>query len=111
LSRCPISREGGAVEDAADRERARPGDPGLGLDEVGAAPLGQGPERRALDRERLGDARVAPGDDVADEAAVGVEAVEVAVAAQHQRLVQRGLEVAVGGLDRAVLVRQPTVVA
>jgi hypothetical protein len=59
----------------------------------------------------LGDARVAPGDDVADEAAVGVEAVEVAVAAQHQRLIQRGLEVAVGGLDRAVLVRQPAVVA
>ena len=100
-----------AVEDAANGEGAGPRHPGLGLDEVGAAPLGQGPERRALDGERLGHACIAPGDDVAHEAAIGLERVEVAVAPQHQRLIEGALEVPVGSLDRAVLMREAAVVA
>ena len=40
-----------------------------------------------------------------DEAPVGVEVVEVAAAAQQQRILERPLEVTVRALDRAVLVR------
>ena len=43
--------------------------------------------------------------------AVGIEVVEVAAAAQQQRVLERPLEMAVRALDRAVLVRDAGVVA
>jgi hypothetical protein len=46
-------------------------------------------------------------DDLVDEAAIAIEVIEVAAAAQQQRLLDRHLEVPVAGLDRAVLVRDP----
>src|SRR5690606_30743403 len=61
--------------------------------------------------ERLGHPRITAGDDVPYEAATGLERVEGAVAPQQQRLVEGALAMPVGGLDRAVLVRQAAVVA
>src|SRR5882724_6148865 len=71
----------------------------------------QRPERRELDRDRLAPARVLARDEVLEEGLVGGEIVEVARAAQQKRLLEPGLEMAVCGLDRAVLVADPGIVA
>ena len=72
---------------------------------------GSGAQRRRLDAHRGLAAAVAAGDELVDEAAVVGDVGEVAAAAQDQRLVERGLEVAVVGLHRAVLVRLAGIVA
>ena len=100
-----------AVEDAVHEEAAGAGDAGDDLGEVGGAPGGQRPQRRRLDAHRGLAAAVAAGDELVDEAAPVGDVGEVAGAAQDQRLVERGLEMAVVGLHRAVLVRLAGVVA
>jgi hypothetical protein len=93
------------------QEAAGAGDAGDHLGEVGGAAGWQGFQGRRLDAERGLAAAVAPGDQLVDEATPVVDAVEVAGAAQDQGLVEGGLEVAVVGLDRAVLVRLAGIVA
>lgn len=56
-------------------------------------------------------ATVATADDLVDEAPPVSDVVEVERAAQDQRLVERGLEVAVVSLDRSVLVRLARIAA
>ena len=68
-------------------------------------------QRRALEAEPLGQPRIAPSDDLVDKAAIGIERVEVARAAQQQGILDRLLEVAVRAFDRPVLVRHAAVVA
>src|SRR5258708_33821413 len=68
-------------------------------------------ERRELDRDRLAPARVLARDELLEEGLVGGEIVEVARAAQQKRLLEPGLEMAVCGLDRAVLVADAGIVA
>src|SRR5882672_2593281 len=66
---------------------------------------------RALEIEPLGVARVAPPDNFIDEATVGIQGVEVARAAQQQRIFDRLLEMAVRAFNRTVLVRYAAIVA
>src|SRR5206468_1012760 len=66
---------------------------------------------RALESEPLAVARVAPPDDLVDEAAIGLQGVEVARPAQQQRVLDRLLEMAVRAFDRTVLVRYAWIVA
>src|SRR3984893_14365061 len=68
-------------------------------------------QRRALDIQALAVASIAPADDLVDEAVVGLERVEIARAAQQQRVLDRPLQMAVRAFDRAVLVRQAPIVA
>ena len=60
---------------------------------------------------RLAVAGVAAADQRVDEAAIVGEGVEVARAAQQQRVLDRALEMAVGDFDRAVLVGDAAIVA
>ena len=79
---------------------------------VGGAPRPAAPAEPApLDLDALAVAGIAAADDLVDEAAVGGEVVEVARAAQQQRVLDRLLEMAVRALDRAVLVRDAGIVA
>lgn len=93
-----------AVEDAVDEKAAGPGDADDGLGEVGGAAGGQRPQRRGLDAHRVLAAAIAAGDELVDEAAPVGDVVEIAAAAQDQRLVEGGLAVAVVELHRSVLV-------
>src|SRR4051812_43335637 len=102
---------GGAVEDAVHQEAAGAGDAGDQLGEVGGAAGWQALQGGRLDPECGLAAAVAPGDELVNEAAPVGETGEVARAAQDQGLIEGGLEVAVVGLDRAVLVRLAGVVA
>ena len=65
----------------------------------------------SLGLNALAITRVDATDDLVDEAAIGLEIVEVVTAAQKQRITHRALEVAVRALDGAVLVGDATVVA
>ena len=89
---------GGAVEDAVNEEAAGPGDAGDHLGEVGGAAGRQGPQGRRFDPHGVVPAPVTAGDELVDEAAPVGDVVEVARAAQDQRLAERGLEVAVVSL-------------
>lgn len=64
-----------------------------------------------LEIEPLGIARVAPPDNLVDEAAIGIERVEIARPAQQEPILDCLLEMAVRALDRPVLVRHAPVVA
>jgi|ERR1700733_1759102 hypothetical protein len=68
-------------------------------------------QRRALEIEPLGQPRIAPPDDLVDEAAIGIQGGKIARAAQQQRVLDRLLEMAVWAFDRTVLVRYAAVVA
>ena len=100
-----------AVEDAPQDEAAARRDENASLLIVGRSSIGQRLERGALDLDALAVPGVAPPDHLVDEAAVGGEILEVARAAQQQLVVKRPLEVSVGALDRAVLVRDAAIVA
>jgi len=65
----------------------------------------------ALGIDPLGVAGIVAADDLVDEAAVSGKVIEVGGAAQQQRVEDRPLEVAVGSLDRAVLMGDAAVVA
>jgi hypothetical protein len=65
----------------------------------------------AFDLDRIKVAPVVIGDHPGDEAAIGVQRVEAARATQHQRLIDPVLHMAMPALDRAVLVRDASIVA
>ncbi len=100
-----------AVEHAPQHEAAARRDQDARLLIVGRASLGEWLERRALDLDALAIASVAPSDHLVNEAAVGGKIREVARAAQQQLVAKRLLEVTMRALDRAVLVRDATIVA
>jgi hypothetical protein len=100
-----------AVEHLAQGEAARGGHDDDRLLVVGGAPGRQGLQRRALDGDARRRAGVVAPDHLVDEAAIGGQVGEATGAAQQQRIGDRRLEVAVRALDRAVLVREPGVVA
>lgn len=54
---------------------------------------------------------ITPADNLVDKSLVSIETGEVARAPQQQRILQRSLEMSVGTLDRAVLVRDARIVA
>ena len=66
---------------------------------------------RALEIQPLAVASIAPADDLVDKAAIGFEGVEIARAAQQQRVLDRSLQMAMRAFDRTVLVRQAPIVA
>ena len=65
----------------------------------------------ALDLDALAVPGVAPPDHLVDEATIGSEILELARAAQQELVAKRVLEVTMGTLDRAVLVRDAAIVA
>src|SRR5690242_20722046 len=67
--------------------------------------------RAALELQPLAVTSIAPADDLVDQAAIGFESVEIARAAQQQRVLDRPLQMAVWAFDRTVLVRQAPIVA
>ncbi len=81
------------------------------LGEVGGAPRGQRAQRGHLGAHSGLAPPVAAGDQLVDEALPAGEFGEVAGAAQDQRLVERDLEMVVLGLDGAILVGLPGIVA
>ena len=107
----PDQARGYGVEHLAQDEAAARGDEHGGLVEVGGPLSRQRAQRGALELDELAPTRVAPADQLGNEAAIGVEIGKVARAAQQQRLIERLLEVAVVALDDAVLVRHAAVVA
>jgi hypothetical protein len=93
------------VEHLAQQEAAAGGDLDGGLVEVGGAPPRQRPEMTTLEVDLRPAAGVATANQLGNEAAIGVEALERAATAQEQRLLDRALDVAVPALDGTVLVR------
>ena len=79
--------------------------------EVGGSAPGQRFERLALRGDRPGAARVVTVADTADEGAVSCKAVEVPASPAPQPLVEADLDMAVGGLDAAILVGHAGIVA
>jgi hypothetical protein len=98
----PVADEprGHAVEDAAEHEAAGGSDGDHDLLAVLGAALRQGLQRGPLGVDAPAVAGVAAADQGVDEAAVVGEAVEVARAAQQQRVLEGALQVAAGGVDR-----------
>src|SRR6202040_3785164 len=99
------------IEQFPEDEPAGRGDGDDRLLVIRRAMCGQRLQRRALDIQALAVASIAPADDLVDEAAVGLERVEIARAAQQQRVLDRPLQMAVRAFDRAVLVRQTSIIA
>src|SRR5690348_14390066 len=62
-------------------------------------------QRWALEIKPLTVASIAAPDNLVDEASIYLERVEIARAAQQQRVLDRPLQMAVRAFDRAVLVR------
>lgn len=89
----------------------KPPDPGDDLGEIGGALRRQRAQGGDLGAQGVLAAAVSPGDELVDEAAVVVDGGEVAAAAQDQRLIEGGLEMAVMRFDRAVLVGLAAIVA
>lgn len=102
---------GHRVEHLAKDEPAGRGDGDDGLLVIRRAARRQRLQGRALEIEPLGVARIAPPDDLVDEAAIVVERIEVARTAQQQGVLDCLLEMTVRAFDRAVLVRHTAVVA
>src|SRR5262245_12802250 len=100
-----------AVEHAPQHEATARSDLNPHLFVISRSALWEWLERGALDLDALAIAGVAPSDSFIDEATVGGKICEVARATQ-QRLVSKGLlEMPMRALDRAVLMREPTIVA
>src|SRR6202045_1890756 len=78
---------------------------------VGRSPIGQWLERSSLDLDALAVPCVAPPDHLVEEGTVGSEILELARAAQQEFVAKRAVEVTMGALDRAVLVRDAAIVA
>ena len=102
---------GNRVEHLAQREGAGAGDIDVDLLVVGGLADRQLVQRHPLLVDALGVAEVAAADDVVDEAPPCGEIVEVSRGAQQQGVGERSLEMAVGALDRAVLVADAWIVA
>ena len=72
---------------------------------------GRGCKRLELDRDSSGAARILAGDRLGEEGLIGGEVGEVVRAAQLKRFLDRALEMAMRGFDRAVLMRHAGIVA
>ena len=88
------------VEHLLEAEAAAGRDRDDGLLVIGRPVHRQGLQGRALEIEALAVARVAPADDLVDEAAIGIQIGKIARAAQQQRILDRLLEMAVRAFDR-----------
>jgi hypothetical protein len=110
---------GNGVEHLAQRKRAGQGDKDRDLLVIGALAHGQRLERDAFEIDAFAVAGVVAADDLVDTASPAGQIVEVARAAQPQRVGERLLQMPMRTpaetegfrRDRAVLVRQPCVVA
>ena len=85
---------GHRVEHPLEDEAARRGDADDRLLVIRRPTRRQPLQGRALEIEPLGVARVAPPDDLVDEATIGIQVDEVARAAQQERVLDRLLEMA-----------------
>ena len=83
------------VENTAQNEAAARRDRDDLLLVIGGATLRQRSKPGPLQLDALAVVGIAPADDLVDEAAVGIEIVEVPAAAQQQRVFERFLEMAV----------------
>jgi Enoyl-CoA hydratase/isomerase len=99
------------VEHLAQREAAAFGHDHDRLFVIGRALLRQRLQCRALDLDQLVPSRIAPADHLINKLPVDVEVGKVARSSQQQLIVKGLLEVSMRALDRAVLVRQASVVA
>jgi hypothetical protein len=88
------------VENTAQNEAAARRDRDDLLLVIGGAALRQRSKPGPLQLNALAVVGIPPADDLIDEAAVGIEIVEVPAASQQQRIVQRLLEMAMRTLDR-----------
>ena len=95
-----LQHEGGAARDGDHR-----------LLEVVGAHGGQRLQRRLFELDGTAAGGVLPADGLVEEAAIGIEAVEIGAAAQQQRLGNGRLEMRVRPLDRTVLMGEAAVVA
>jgi hypothetical protein len=102
---------GHGVEDLAQGETAAGGDGDDGLLEVAAPPVGQSLQMLPLGVDACGVSAVPAADELIDEMAIGGEIVECRRAAQQQCILQGAAEMAVGALDRAVLVGDAAIIA
>ena len=102
---------GDGVEHLAQREGAGAGDVDVDLLVVGGLADRQLVQRHPLLVDALGVAEVAAADDVVDETPPCRKVVEVSRGAQQQSIGERSLEMAVGALDRAILVADAGIVA
>src|SRR5690348_5438094 len=102
---------GHRIENLAQAEAGCRGDAYDDLLEIVDLLLRQGRQASPLDVDALGDAGVAPADDLIDEPAIVGERVELRQASQQKRVGERLLEMAVGAFDSAVLMGEPAVVA
>src|SRR5271156_4404181 len=99
------------VENTAQNEAAARSDRDDLLFVIGGAARRRRGKPAPFQLDPLAVVAIAPTDDLVDEAAIGIEIVEVPAAAQQQRVFERLLEMAMRALDRAVLVREAGVVA
>jgi hypothetical protein len=74
-------------------------------------PVAAGAQRGALQLHHLAATRVAPGDQVGDPDAIGIEALEIDAATKQQSLGHTALEMSVLTFNGAVLMRHPGVIA
>ena len=79
--------------------------------EVGCTAFRQRRQRLLFKRDALGEVGVASPDDSVDEGPIGVEVAKIARAPQQQGVLQRLLQMAMGALDRTVLVGDAAIVA
>src|SRR3982074_2300180 len=79
--------------------------------EIGRPALWQSLKRRALGGDQLGATGVVTLADAADKDPIGFEAVEIPAPPAPEPLVEADLDMAVGGLDAAVLIGHAGIVA
>src|SRR5271156_1958048 len=102
---------GNRVEHLAQDESAGTGDVDMDLLVVGGLAERQLFQRQSLLLDTLGVAGVAAADDLVDEAPPCRQRLEVARGAQQEGVFELALEMAVGTLDRTVLVADARIVA
>ncbi len=102
---------GHRIEHPLQDEAAGRGDGDDRLFIIGGPARRQRLQGQALEIETLLVARVAPPDDLVDEAAIRIQVGEVARPAQQQRILDRQLQMAVRAFDRPVLMRDAAIVA
>ncbi len=102
---------GHGVEDIAHRDRARTRHGNGGAREIRGAMRRQREQRGKLDGDLFAPPGILAGDELLEESLVGGQVGKVPCTAQFERLVEAGLQMAVRGLDRSVLVADAGVVA
>jgi hypothetical protein len=102
---------GHRIENLLEAEAAGRGNDDDRLLVIGRPARRQFFQGRTLEIEPLGVARVAPPNDLVEEAAISLQRGEIARAAQQQRILDCLLEMAMRAFDRSVLVRHAAIVA